>query len=98
LSALDFHRVFVSAWERLLASSSADEQIVLNDIGPLAFFAQDWASVAAQPVPGDGTQRTMTHVVLERRHQVRGIVDGVLERELQLDSKTRQRFLRTLLP
>ena len=98
LSALDFHRIFVSAWERLLASSSADEQIVLDDVGPLAFFAHDWASVAAQPVPGEGTQRTMTHVVLERRRQVKNIVDALLERDLQLEPKTRERFLRTLLP
>jgi hypothetical protein len=98
LTALDFHRIFVSAWERLLAGSSAEEQIVLQDVGPLAFFAHDWASVAAQPVPGEGTQRPMTNVVLERRHHVRNIIDAVLERELQLDAKTRQRFLRTLLP
>lgn len=98
LSALDFHRIFVTAWERLLTNSNTDEQIVLNDVGPLAFFAHDWASVAAQPVPGEGTQRTMTHVVLERRRQVKGIVDTLLERELQLEPKTRARFLRTLLP
>jgi hypothetical protein len=98
LSALDFHRVFQSAWERLLESSSADDQVVLHDIGPLAFFANDWAAVASQPVPGEVAQRTMTNVVLERRRQVRTIVEAVLERELQLDAKTRQRFVRTLLP
>jgi hypothetical protein len=98
LSAIDFHRIFLSAWERLLALSSSEDQIVLNDVGPLAFFADDWASVTTPLVPGGTPQRTMTTVVLERRRAARAIVDGILERELRLEPKIRQRFLRTLLP
>lgn len=98
LSAIDFHRIFLSAWERLLAHSSAEDQVVLHDVGPLAFFADDWASVTTQPLPGEIPQRTMTTVVLERRRAARAIVDSILERELCLSPKIRQRFLRTLLP
>jgi hypothetical protein len=97
LSAVDFHRIFLTAWERLLAQSSAEDQIVLTDVGPLAFFADDWASVTTQPQPGEIPQRTMTTVVLERRRAARAIVDAILETELSLAPKIRQRFLRTLL-
>ena len=97
LSAIDFHRIFLSAWERLLTQSSTEDQIVLNDVGPLAFFADDWVSVTAQLLPGEIPQRTMTTVVLERRSAARAIVDGILETEHHLPPRIRQRFLRTLL-
>lgn len=98
LSIIDFHRIFTLAWEELLGESSDEHQQVLNDIGALAFFADDWVSLANGSTEGEVTPRTMTLVVLERRQRVRVLIDRILERDHRLDARARKRFLDVLVP
>jgi|GEM_PF-3922318 hypothetical protein len=98
LSIVDFHRIFTLSWEELLRDSTDEHEQVLNDIGALAFFADDWVSLANGSGEGDVTPRTMTRVVLERRQRVRVLVDVILERDHRLDARARKRFLDVLVP
>lgn len=96
LGVMDFHVIFSKTWTTLLEASSPEEQQVLSDVGPVAFFANDWHALSQQPVDGDAP-RTMTTTVLELRLRVQEIAEQILKREYKLDKQTRRRFLDALL-
>ncbi|MET0385760.1 MAG: hypothetical protein ABW321_07360 [Polyangiales bacterium] len=92
-----FERIFALAWERLLVHSSTEQRQALNDIGQLAFFADDWAAVASGPTTEPG-EPNMTTIVLESRRQVAPIIDEILVHDYALTDEARTRFLTTVFP
>jgi hypothetical protein len=97
MTPLDFHRVFETAWQRLLEQSTVGQRAGLEEVGQLEFFAGDWPSLPGS-TDSDECVDTLTAIVLEQRCAARLIIDDILARDFDFETRVRSKFVRTLIP
>jgi hypothetical protein len=98
MTPLDFHRVFESAWQRLLQQSTAAQRASLEEVGQLEFFAGDWPVSLPGSADADECLDTLTAIVLEQRCAVRLIIEDILAHDFDFEARVCSKFARTLMP
>jgi hypothetical protein len=97
MTPLDFHRVFGTAWQRLLEHSTVGQRAGLEEVGQLEFFAGDWPSLPGS-TDTDECVDALTALVLEQRCAARLIIEDILAHDFDFEARVRSKFVRTLIP